>query len=58
MVTFLVKLYAHLLRPVVNAITSGVRTFHTCIADDPVAFAMQDLFIALGLTCKPLPQLS
>jgi hypothetical protein len=58
MVTFLVKLYSHLFRPVVNAITSGVRTFKTCIADDPIAFAMQDLFVALGLTCKPLPQLS
>jgi hypothetical protein len=49
MVAFLVKLYAHLLAPVVNAVGSGVRTFKTCIAQDPVSDALHNVLVALGI---------
>ncbi len=49
-VAFLVKLYRHLIAPVVQAATDGIHRFRTAIAQDPIAQALDQLFITLGLS--------
>ncbi len=55
-VAFLVKLYRHLLAPVVQAAVDGVHHFRTGIADDPIAEALYHLLVTLGLVrSRPVP---
>ena len=49
MVAFLVKLYQHLLAPVVHAITDGLHHFRTAIAVDPLGEALHALLVVLGI---------
>ena len=53
-VAFLVKLYRHLVAPVVQAATDGIHQFRTAIASDPIADALHALLITLGIA-QPLP---
>jgi len=53
-VAFLVKLYQHLLAPVVQAATDGIHQFRTAIVHDPIADALHALLITLGIA-QPLP---
>jgi len=53
-VAFLVKLYQHLLGPVVQAATDGLHHFRTAIAADPIAEALHTLLITLGIA-RPRP---
>jgi hypothetical protein len=53
-VAFLVKLYRHLLAPVVQAATDGIHQFRTAIVHDPIADALHALLITLGIA-QPLP---
>ena len=48
-VAFLVKLYRHLLAPVVQAATDGLHQFRSAIADDPIAEALHCLLVTLGI---------
>ena len=48
-VAFLVKLYRHLVAPVVQAATDGIHHFRTAIAADPIADALHALLVALGI---------
>jgi hypothetical protein len=52
-VAFLVKLYRHLVAPVVQAATDGIHQFRTAIASDPIADALHALLITLGIA-QPL----
>lgn len=54
MVAFLVKLYQHLLAPVVQAVTDGIHHFRSAIAPDPIADALHGLLVALGIA-RPHP---
>jgi hypothetical protein len=54
MVPFLVKLYQHLLAPVIHATTDGLYHFRTAIAADPIADALHALLVALGIA-RPQP---
>lgn len=51
-VTFLVKLYSHLIAPVIQAASNGVHRFRTTVAQDPVAQALQEMFAALGIETR------
>jgi hypothetical protein len=48
-VAFLVKLYRHLLAPVIQAATDGIHQFRTGVVDDPIAAALHSLLITLGI---------
>ncbi len=48
-VAFLVKLYRHLLAPVIQAATDGIHRFRTGVIDDPIAAALHALLITLGI---------
>jgi hypothetical protein len=48
-VAFLVKLYRHVLAPVLQAATDGVHQFRTALADDPIADALHTLLLTLGI---------
>lgn len=48
-VAFLVKLYRHLLAPVIQAATDGIHQFRTAVIDDPIAAALHSLLITLGI---------
>ena len=52
-VAFLVKLYRHLLTPVIEAATDGIREFRSAIAADPIAEALHSLLVTLGIA-RPL----
>jgi len=49
LIAFLVKLYRHLLAPVIDAATNGIHRFRTAIVPDPIADALHALLIALGI---------
>jgi hypothetical protein len=51
---FLVKLYRHVLAPVVEAATDGIYHFRTSRADDPIADSLHRLLITLGIA-RPRP---
>jgi hypothetical protein len=53
-VAFLVKLYRHVLAPVVQAAADGVHQFRTALADDPIADALHALLLTLGIV-RPRP---
>jgi hypothetical protein len=53
-IAFLVKLYRHLLAPVIQAATDGIHRFRTATVPDPIADALHALLIALGIA-QPLP---
>jgi len=53
-VAFLVKLYRHLLAPVVQAATDGIHQFRTAIVHDPIAEALHALLVTLGIA-QPRP---
>jgi len=53
-VAFLVKLYRHVLTPVIEAATDGLHQFRSAIAADPIAEALHALFITLGMA-RPRP---
>jgi len=53
-VAFLVKLYRHVLAPVVQAAADGVHQFRTALADDPIADALHTLLLTLGIV-RPRP---
>jgi hypothetical protein len=53
-VAFLVKLYRHLLAPVVQAASDGIHQFRTAVVHDPIADALHALLFALGIA-HPLP---
>jgi len=53
-VAFLVKLYRHLLAPVIQAATDGIHQFRTGVIDDPIAAALHALLITLGIA-RPRP---
>jgi hypothetical protein len=53
-VAFLVKLYRHLLAPVVQAATDGIHQFRTAIVHDPIAEALHSLLVTLGIA-QPRP---
>jgi hypothetical protein len=48
-VAFLVKLYSHLLAPIVQAARDGIHHFRTAVAADPIADALHSLLVALGI---------
>jgi hypothetical protein len=48
-VAVLVKLYRHLLAPVIEAATDGIHHFRTAIVHDPIADALHALLITLGI---------
>lgn len=53
-VAFLVKLYRHVLAPVIQAATDGIHQFRTSLADDPIAESLHSLLITLGIA-RPRP---
>jgi hypothetical protein len=53
-VAFLVKLYRHLLTPVIEVAADGIHQFRSGIAADPIAEALHALLVTLGLA-RPLP---
>ncbi len=53
-VAFLIKLYRHLLAPVIEAATDGIHHFRTAIVHDPIADALHALLITLGIA-RPRP---
>ena len=53
-VAFLVKLYRHLLTPVINAAADGIHQFRSAIAADPIAESLHSLLITLGIA-RPRP---
>ncbi len=48
-VIFLLKLHSHLIAPVIQAASDGIHRFHTAVAQDPLAQALDEVFTALGL---------
>lgn len=48
-VAFLLKLYRHLLAPVVDAAGHGLHHFRSAIAQDPIAAALHALLVTLGI---------
>ncbi len=48
-VTFLVKLYSHLIAPVVRAATDGIHRFRDSLTQDPIAQALHEMLTALGI---------
>jgi hypothetical protein len=48
-VAFLVKLYRHLLAPVIDAAADGIHQFRSAIAADPIAESLHSLLITLGI---------
>lgn len=48
-VAFLVKLYRHVLAPVIQAAVDGLHHFRTAIAADPIAEALHHLLLTLGI---------
>ena len=53
-VAFLVKLYRHLVAPVVQAATDGLHHFRTAVTPDPIADALHTLLVTLGIV-RPQP---
>ncbi len=53
-VAFLVKLYRHILAPVVQAAVDGLHQFRNALADDPIADALHTLLLTLGIA-RPRP---
>jgi hypothetical protein len=53
-VAFLVKLYRHLLTPVINAAADGIHQFRSAIAADPIAESLHSLLLTLGIA-RPRP---